>query len=382
MAAFLDGCRFNPTAGGTTDWTYSSAVTGYQSPAAAGVVNGRLYKYRAESADLSQWEMGEGSYNTSTGVLARTTVLFNSLGSGTAAGQSGAGTKITFSTVPQIAIVALKEDLLSVEEANTFTSAQTAQARSNLGLSTEIGKIEWWPTTVLQPGRLKANGQSVLRATYPLLYGYLVRSGTATFTNGSTTVGMPAHALSVGDPIKLFTTGALPTNFTAGTHGLPTAGTNYFVQGVVDANNVTLSATMGGAAISAGSAGTGTQTWVNAPAGDGDGSTTFTVPDLRGNFARGWNDNAAVDANRTIGDMQLDAMQGHFHGASTSAQIASSGGILGVTSGGTGTFFYQNSGASVTVGNPTTDGANGTPRTAAESRPRNVSLLATIRYSA
>ena len=54
MAAFLDGCRFNPAAGGTTDWTYSSAVTGYQSPSAANVVNGRLYKYRAESADLSQ----------------------------------------------------------------------------------------------------------------------------------------------------------------------------------------------------------------------------------------------------------------------------------------------------------------------------------------
>lgn len=53
MAAFIDGCRFNPTAGGTTDWTYSSAVTGYQSPAAAQAVNGAIYRYRAESADLS-----------------------------------------------------------------------------------------------------------------------------------------------------------------------------------------------------------------------------------------------------------------------------------------------------------------------------------------
>jgi hypothetical protein len=124
MAAFLDVCRFNSTAGGTTDWTYSSAITGYQSPAAAGAVNGRLYKYRAESADLSQWEMGEGAYNTSTGVLARTTVLFNSLGT---------TAKVSFSTAPQVAIVALKEDLLSIEEANSFTTAQQAQARSNIG---------------------------------------------------------------------------------------------------------------------------------------------------------------------------------------------------------------------------------------------------------
>lgn len=124
MAAFLDGCRFNPTAGGTTDWTYSSAVTGYQSPAAAGVANGTLYKYRAESADLSQWELGEGAYNTSTGVLARTIVLFNSLGTGTASGQSGAGTKINFSTVPQVAVVALAEDLSGLALNNTFSGTQ------------------------------------------------------------------------------------------------------------------------------------------------------------------------------------------------------------------------------------------------------------------
>lgn len=129
MAAFLDVCRFNPSAGGTSDWTYSSAVTGYQSPAAAGVVNGRLYKYRAESADLSQWEVGEGAYNTATGVLARTTVLFNS---------SGSTAKINFTTTPLVAVVALKEDLISVEENNSFTTTQQAQARSNIGV-TAIG---------------------------------------------------------------------------------------------------------------------------------------------------------------------------------------------------------------------------------------------------
>jgi hypothetical protein len=134
MAAFLNVCRFNPTAGGTTDWTFVSAVTGYQSPALAGVVNGRVYKYRAESADLSQWELGEGAYNTGTGVLARTTVLYNSSGTGTGAGQSGAGTKISFAAAPQVAITALKEDLISVDEANVFTAAQQAQAKANLAV--------------------------------------------------------------------------------------------------------------------------------------------------------------------------------------------------------------------------------------------------------
>lgn len=123
MAAFLDICRFLPSAGGTTDWTYAAAVQGYQSPAAAGAVNGRLYKYRAESADLTQWEIGEGAYTSSTGTLARTTILFTS---------AGTTAKVSFSAVPHVAIVALKEDLLSIEEANGFTTTQQAQGRANL----------------------------------------------------------------------------------------------------------------------------------------------------------------------------------------------------------------------------------------------------------
>lgn len=133
MAAFLDTCRFNPVAGGTGDWVYSSPVTGYQSPALAGAIHGRLYKFRAESANLTQWEETEGAYDSGTGTFPRTTVLYNSSGTGTGAGQSGAGTKINFTTAPQVAIVALKEDLISIEEANAFTATQQQQARFNIG---------------------------------------------------------------------------------------------------------------------------------------------------------------------------------------------------------------------------------------------------------
>jgi hypothetical protein len=137
MAAFLDVCRFSPTAGGTTDFTYSAVVQGYQSPTAAGVANGRLYKYRAESANLLEWEVGEGAYNTGTGVLARTTVLFNS---------AGGTSKISFTLAPQVAIVALKEDLISVEEANSFTTAQQTQARNNINASAPTRTITVLPS--------------------------------------------------------------------------------------------------------------------------------------------------------------------------------------------------------------------------------------------
>jgi hypothetical protein len=122
MAAWLDNVRFNPTLGGTTDWTYSSAVSGYQSPASAGAVNGRAYKYFAIDTS-NNWELGEGAWNSGTGVLPRTTVIANSLGT---------TAKINFAAAPQIAIVALKEDMISVEEANSFTATQQAQARTNI----------------------------------------------------------------------------------------------------------------------------------------------------------------------------------------------------------------------------------------------------------
>lgn len=118
MASFLTVCRFTPTAGGTTDWTYSSAVTGYQSPTAAGAVDGKIYRYRAESFDLSQWEVGYGAWTTSGTVLARTTVLYNS---------SGTTSKISFSAAPQVAIVFLAEDV------------QTTYGLSNHSLAVSAG---------------------------------------------------------------------------------------------------------------------------------------------------------------------------------------------------------------------------------------------------
>ena len=133
MARFANSVNFTPTAGGTTDFTVSAAVTGFMTPAQAGAVTG-VYKYRAESLDLTQWEIGEGTYTSGTTVLTRTTVLYNSAGTGTASGQSGAGTKINFTAAPQVGIVQLVEDTLGVDQTNAWTATQRAQAQANLGI--------------------------------------------------------------------------------------------------------------------------------------------------------------------------------------------------------------------------------------------------------
>ena len=48
--------------------------------------------------------------------------------------------------------------------------------------------------------------------------------------------------------------------------------------------------------------------------GEGDGSTTFNLPDLRGEFVRGWADNGSVDSGRSFASSQSDQNKQHNHG--------------------------------------------------------------------
>lgn len=103
--------------------------------------------------------------------------------------------------------------------------------------------------------------------------------------------------------------------------------------------------------------------------GVGDGSATFTLPDLRGAFLRGAGTHGtelAADgapfAGPSIGAYQLDSLQGHAHeSAATYLGVYPSGG--GDSSNGGAAF------TSVYVGGPINDGVHGEPRVGAESRP-------------
>ena len=106
--------------------------------------------------------------------------------------------------------------------------------------------------------------------------------------------------------------------------------------------------------------------------GSGD---NFNLPDLRGQFLRGWDHGAGVDAGRAFGSTQTDAFQGHYHTMSYPYTGAS----------GTDTNAVLNTSAGTSIANrvtaATTDGTNGTPRTAAETRPKNVAMLACIKFT-
>ena len=109
--------------------------------------------------------------------------------------------------------------------------------------------------------------------------------------------------------------------------------------------------------------------------GAGDGSTTFNVPDMRGEFPRGWDDSRGVDSARAFGSSQLGAMQGHNHGPGTGTFMKS--GINGGINAAVGANATYTGGD---TGGPTSDGINGTPLIAAETRPRSVALLYCIKY--
>ena len=107
--------------------------------------------------------------------------------------------------------------------------------------------------------------------------------------------------------------------------------------------------------------------------GAGDGSTTFNLPDLRGEFIRGLDDGRGVDAGRVIGTAQEDAFQGHWHNLHGIPGVGANAGGASQTQGGS-----LLSAAAVRAA--ISDGTNGTPRIAAETRPRNVALLACIKF--
>jgi hypothetical protein len=112
--------------------------------------------------------------------------------------------------------------------------------------------------------------------------------------------------------------------------------------------------------------------------GAGDGSTTFNVPDLRGQFVRGMDNGRGIDPSRVFGSSQSDAFQGHFHNLASIQW--NGGGAVAMYAIGSGSLIDERYAGSMSVTAPRSNGTNGTPRTASETRPTNVALLACIKF--
>ncbi|KUM02269.1 tail fiber protein [Chromobacterium subtsugae] len=121
--------------------------------------------------------------------------------------------------------------------------------------------------------------------------------------------------------------------------------------------------------------------------GAGDGSTTFNLPDLRGEFIRGWDDIGKTDPDspkRKVGDRQAQQTATHKHvipwGENIAVNATAFGGTNNVGRMGSvandydNRWYYSNDGSDF-------DGVLNPPDTiGSETRPRNIALLACIKY--
>ena len=97
--------------------------------------------------------------------------------------------------------------------------------------------------------------------------------------------------------------------------------------------------------------------------GNGDGSTTFTIPDLRGVFIRGLDSGRGLDVGRLFGSYQNDAIGSHNH--SLTFPLTNEAGSGSVASGSAYESDYTVSTAYYG---------------ASETRPKNVALVPIIKY--
>lgn len=98
--------------------------------------------------------------------------------------------------------------------------------------------------------------------------------------------------------------------------------------------------------------------------GAGDGSTTFKIPDLRGEFIRGFDSGRGIDSGRSIGSPQSDAFKSHTH--------------LGMPKGITGAVSDFFGGSTEDFGFDLTDNTGAQGDT--ETRPRNIAMMYCIVY--
>src|SRR5881394_2363598 len=100
----LDRVKFFAASSGTGDFVVASAVTGFQTPATSGMVDGTGVTYIAQNpSNATEWEYGQSIYRVSGTTLPR----------GSIRSSAGLLTACNFTSAPVVAIGPLAEGIPS-----------------------------------------------------------------------------------------------------------------------------------------------------------------------------------------------------------------------------------------------------------------------------
>ena len=125
--------------------------------------------------------------------------------------------------------------------------------------------------------------------------------------------------------------------------------------------------------------------------GAGNGSTTFQIPDLRGEFIRGFDNGKGTDSGRSIGTYQQSENKSHNHTASSTSSVSDPGHLhqVAYTNSHSGDGIIEESGTGFTGYEPTETATTGISvststtvnhdSTGVEGRPRNIAMMYIIK---
>lgn len=249
----------------------------------------------------------------------------------------------------------------------TLALAETAVVAGSFGAAAST------PTfTVDAQGRLTAAAavptQAVTLSTARTIAITGAVTGTATSFNGSANIAIATTEINVA---HAGVAGSLASD-----HGGVPPGALVFVAmstvpaGYLKANGAAVSRTTYAALFAA----------LGTYYGVGNGSTTFNVPDLRGEFVRGWDDGRGLDSGRVFGSIQDQGLGAHDHSLKTDGGWVGFGELVFKDHGTSGAPWLE-----ISAGTSNELAANGfrvatNVTGGSETRPHNIALLACIKF--